>query len=89
MLDSKDIRESALWQSSREWHLATLELRLATAGPMVACACLGALVSFSRRLAGARSRTAAKTLAVAVRSRSGNKIVETEVLYNLRYFGVS
>ena len=47
MLNPKDIGEPALWQPSRERHLASLELRLAAARTMVARACLDSLVSLS------------------------------------------
>jgi hypothetical protein len=47
MLNPKDIGESTLWQASRERHLASLEVRLATARTMMARARLDSLVSLS------------------------------------------
>jgi hypothetical protein len=47
MLNPKDIGETALWQPSRERHLATLEMRLAAAGSVMAGARLDSLVSFA------------------------------------------
>jgi hypothetical protein len=66
MLYPKDIGETTLWQPSRERHLATLELRLAAARTVMARACLDSLVSLSGRLTRARSRAAAKTLAITM-----------------------
>jgi hypothetical protein len=53
MLDPKDIRETTLWQPSRERHLSALELRLSATRTVMACACLDTLVSLTRCLTGA------------------------------------
>jgi hypothetical protein len=50
MLNPKDIGETALWEASRERHLATLEMRLAATRTVMARARLDSLVSFSGRL---------------------------------------
>src|SRR5687768_10375891 len=78
VLDPKDIGETALWQPSRERHLAALELRLSTAGTVMAGACLDSLVSLSGSLTRARARSAAEPLAVTMRSGSRNEVVKPE-----------
>jgi len=88
MLDSKDIREPALWQSSRERHLAALELRLSATRTVMASARLGSLVSLAGGLAGARPRATANSFPVAVRARGRHEIVKTEVLNGFRCFDV-
>jgi hypothetical protein len=79
MLNTKDIREAALWQASSERHLSAFEMRLAAARTMMARACLDSLVSLARRLARSRSGTAAKTLAITMRSRRRHEIVKTQL----------
>src|SRR5688572_10531229 len=80
MLNAKDIGKSALRQSPRERHLAALEMRLAAAGTVMACARLHSLVSLSGRLSRSRSRSAAKPLAVTVRAGRRHEIVKPDVL---------
>jgi hypothetical protein len=80
ILHPKDIREPALRHAPGERHLAALELGLAAARTMVSGARLDALVALARRLAGARARTTSEPLAVPVRSRGGNQIVQADFL---------
>ena len=79
MLNSKDIRETTLWQAPRERHLAAFELWLAAAGSVVACARLDSLVSLAGRLTGARTRSAAKPLAVTVRPGCRHEVVQAQL----------
>jgi hypothetical protein len=80
MLYTKDIRETTLWQTASERHLAALELGLAAAWSVMSAAGLDTLVSLARRLAGARARTTSESLAVPVRSRGWNQIVQPNAL---------
>jgi hypothetical protein len=80
MLYTKDIRETTLWDAAGKRHLTALELRLATARTVMAGARLDTLVSLARRLTGARARTTSESLAVAVRARSWNQIVQANAL---------
>src|SRR6185295_14496687 len=77
---TKDIRETALRDPAGERHLAALEVGLAAARAVVARARLDTLVSLARRLTGARARTTSESLAVPVRSRGGNQIVQADLL---------
>src|SRR4051812_43065622 len=73
------VGEAALRQPARERHLTALELRLAAARTVMARARLDALVSLARRLARARARPAAETLAVPVRARRGRQVVQAQL----------
>jgi hypothetical protein len=83
MLYTKDIRETALWHTAGDRHLAALELGLAAAWSVMPGAGLDTLVSLARRLAGARARTTSESLAIPVRSRSWNQIVQANALNTL------
>jgi hypothetical protein len=47
MFYTKDIRETALWQTAGNWHLAALELWLAAARAVMARPCLDTLMSLT------------------------------------------
>jgi hypothetical protein len=76
----KDISKTTLWDAACERHLAALELGLAAARTVVASARLDTLVSLARRFPGARARTTSKSLAIPVRSRCRNEIVQANAL---------
>jgi hypothetical protein len=78
MLNPKDIGETALWQPSRERHLPALEMRLAATRTVMARARLDSLVPLSGSLPRSRSRTTAETLAIAMRSRRRDEIVQSQ-----------
>jgi hypothetical protein len=80
MLYTKDIRETTLRDAASERHLTALELGLAASGAVVAAARLDTLVALARCLAGARARTASESLAIPVRSRCWNQIVQADTL---------
>jgi hypothetical protein len=80
VLDSKDIRKPTLRDAPRERHLAALELGLAAAWAVVSRARLDSLVAFARCLAGARAWATTESLAIPVRARSRDEIVEANTL---------
>jgi hypothetical protein len=80
ILYTKDIRETTLGDAASERHLTALELGLAAAGAVVAAARLDTLVALARCLTGTGARTASEPLAVPVRSRGGNQIVQANAL---------
>src|SRR5215203_5231951 len=76
MLNPKDIGETALWQPPSQRHLPTFELGLAAARAVVTSASLDSLVSLTGRLTGAGAWSTTKALAVPVRSRSWNEVMQ-------------
>src|SRR5207248_2770480 len=80
MLDTEDVRESALRYAALERHLAAFEVRLAASRAVMACARLDSLVSLARSLASPRSGSAAEPFSVPMRSRRANQIVKADPL---------
>src|SRR2546423_275796 len=81
MLYTKDIREPALWHTAGDRHLAALELGLAAAGTVMARTGFDTLMALAGSLTGARARTTAESLAIPMRPRSWNKVVQPDPLY--------
>jgi hypothetical protein len=80
VLYTKDIRETTLGDAASERHLPALELGLAAAGAVMATARLDTLVALARCLTGAGARTASESLAIPMRSRGRNQIVQADSL---------
>src|SRR2546423_14630430 len=76
MFYTKDISETALGHTPSYRHLATLELRFSTTRSVVTRARLDTFVSLTRRLTGARARTASKSLPIPMRARCWNQVVQ-------------
>src|SRR6187549_2030146 len=79
-LYAERVGEATLRDAARERHLAALEARLAAARPTMASARHGALVTLAGRLALAGAQTAAKALAIAMRSRRRREVVKSDLL---------
>src|SRR5262249_16829831 len=78
--DPEWVREPALRQAPREWHLTAFEVRLPASGAAVAAAGHGTLMSLSGCLPLPRPRAASEALPPPMRARRRHQVVQPDFL---------